>query len=164
MGSVTTKTVMNGFRKSNISSESQKAAIAKEDDTFKELDEETDNLCSIQPGLVSENTDAASFTDVDPEVSNCTATPSDADIVAEMLETKDVNNDNDDEIEIEVEPLYYTERNEILQIIEIMSKFFFLSKDGAIVQSYANHATCIIYHHFAEKSRHTTIRDYLQSL
>ena len=164
MGSVTTKTVMNGFRKSNISSESQKAAIAEEDDTFKELDEETDNLCSIQPGLVSENMDAASFTDVDPEVTSCTAAPSDADIVAEMLETKDVNNDNDDEIEIEDEPLYYTERNEILQIIEIMLKFSFFSKDGAIVQSYANHATRIIYHHFAEKSRHTTIRDYLQSL
>ena len=163
MGSVTTKTVMNGFRKSNISSESQKAAIAEEDDTFKELDEETDNLCSIQPGLVSENMDAASFTDVDPEVTSCTAA-SDADIVAEMLETKDVNNDNDDEIEIEDEPLYYTERNEILQIIEIMLKFSFFSKDGAIVQSYANHATRIIYHHFAEKSRHTTVRDYFQSL
>ena len=54
LGSVTTKTVMNCFRKSNISSESQKAVIAEDDDSFKELDEETDNLCSIQPGLVSE--------------------------------------------------------------------------------------------------------------
>ena len=62
---LTTKTIVNCFRKSKISIESQKAAIAEKDDPFKELEEEFENLCSIQPDLVSENIDAASFTDVD---------------------------------------------------------------------------------------------------
>ena len=38
------------------------------------------------------------------------------------------------------------------------------SKDGAIVQSYANDVARIIDQHFAEKNRPTTIRDYFQSL
>ena len=43
--------------------------------------------------------------------------------------------------------------NELLQIIKTMQKFSLLSKDGAIVQSYANHVARIIDQHFAEKSR-----------
>ena len=50
--------------------------------------------------------------------------------------------------------------NELLQINETMQKFSLLSKDGAIVQSYANHVACIIDQHFSEKSRQTTVRDY----
>ena len=48
----------------------------------------------------------------------------------------------------------------LLQIIETMQKFSLFSKDGAIVQSYANYVACIIDQHFAEKSRSRTVRDY----
>lgn len=65
---VTTKTVVNCFQKSKISSKNQKATIAEGDDPLKELDEETENLHSIQPDLVSEKMGAASFTDIDGEV------------------------------------------------------------------------------------------------
>ena len=43
-------------------------AITEDNDPFKEMDEEFENLRSIQPDLVSENMDAASFTNVDAEV------------------------------------------------------------------------------------------------
>ena len=62
---LTTKTIVNCFRKSKIPIENQKAAIAEKDGPFKELEEEIENLRSIQPDLVSENMDAASFTYVD---------------------------------------------------------------------------------------------------
>ena len=87
--------------------------------------------------------DKASFTDVDAEVLAAQPPPSDAEIVAELLETEDVSNDNSDAIETEDEPVYCTNRNELLQIIETMQKFLF-SKDGTIVQSHANHAARII--------------------
>ena len=90
--------------------------------------------------------------------------PSDAEIVGELLETEDVSNDNDNAIKTEDEPVYCPDRNELLQIIETMQKFSLFSKDGTIVQSYANHVAGIIDQHFAEKSRQTTIRDYFQSL
>ena len=140
---VTTKTVLNGFLKSTISSECQKAIIAEDDDPFKELEEEIENLSSIQPDLISENMDKVSFTDVDAEVLAVQPPPSDAEILAELLETEDVSNDNSDAIETEDEPVYCTNRNELLQIIQTMQKFLF-SKDGTIVQSHANHVARII--------------------
>ena len=83
-----------------------------------------------------------------------------------FLETEDVSNDNDDEIETEDEPVYCPYRNKLLQIIETMQKFslFSFSKDGAIVQCYANHVVHIIDQHLSEKSSQITIRGYFQSL
>ena len=71
--------------------------------------------------------------------------------------------DNDDAIETEDEPMYCPDRNELLQIIDTKQKFSLFSKDGGIVQSYANNAARITDHHFVEKSRQTAIRDYFQS-
>ena len=78
-----TKTVVNCFRKSKILSESQKALIAEDDDPFKELEEEIENLISIQPDIVSENVDAVTFTHVDAEVLVVQLPPSDTEIIAE---------------------------------------------------------------------------------
>ena len=66
--------------------------------------------------------------------------------------------DNDDAIKTEDEPVYCPDRNELLQIIKTMQKFSLFSKDGAIVQSYANHVACIIDQYFAEKSMQTTVK------
>ena len=96
---------MNCFRKFKISSESQKVTIAEDDNPFKELEEKIQNLLSIQPDLVSENMDAAFFTDIDAEVLIVQSQPSDAEIVAELLKMEDVSNDNDDVIETEDEPV-----------------------------------------------------------
>ena len=53
--------------------------------------------------------------------------------MAELLETKDVDIDNDDAIETEEEPVYYHDRNELLQVIKTMLKFSLFSKDCKIV-------------------------------
>ena len=52
--------------------------------------------------------------------------------------------DKDDVVKTENEPVYCLDRRELLQIIETMQKFLLFSKDGAIVQSYANHLARII--------------------
>ena len=49
---VTIKTVVSCSRKSKIVSESQKASVAEDDNAFKELEEVTENLPSIQEDLV----------------------------------------------------------------------------------------------------------------
>ena len=81
--------------------------------------------------------------------------PSDAEIVAELLETKNVSNDNDDAIKTEDEPVYYPTKKEVLQFMETMQKYskYLFSKDDTIVQilllqSYDQH--------FMKKSRQTT--------
>ena len=112
---VMTKTVVNYFRKSKISSESQRAVLAEDNVPFKELKKEF----LFEPVLVSENMDEASFTAVDAEVP-VQPPLSDAEIAAEPLETESVSNDNDDGIETEDEPVYCPDRKELLQIIETM--------------------------------------------
>ena len=112
---VMTKTVVNYFRKSKISSESQRAVLAEDNVPFKELKKEF----LFEPVLVSENMDEASFTAVDAEVP-VQPPLSDAEIAAEPLETESVSNDNDDVIETEDEPVYCPDRKELLQIIETM--------------------------------------------
>ena len=113
---VTTKTVVNYFRKSKISNENQRAVLAEDNDPFKELKKEF----LFEPVLVSENMDEASFTAVDAEVPVVQPPLSDAEIAAEPLETESVSNDNDDAIETEDEPVYCPDRKELLQIIETM--------------------------------------------
>ena len=113
---VTTETVVNCLRESKISSKSKKTAIAEKNDRLKELEEEIENLHSIQPDLVSENNDAASFTDVDSEVLAVQSPPSGAEMVAELLETEDVSNGKDDAIATKDEPVYWPDRNELLKI------------------------------------------------
>ena len=100
-----------------MSRESQKAVIAEDNHPFKEMEEEIENISSIQPDLVSESMDAASFNHVDAEVVIVHPLPSDAEIVGELLETEDGSTDNDDAIKTEDEPVYFPGRNKLLQIL-----------------------------------------------
>ena len=127
-------------------SESQKATRTEEDDLFKKLEEEINNLRSIQPDLVSDNMNEASFAEVDAEVLAVQLPPFEAETVAELLGTEDVSNDNDDAIETEEKPVYFHNRNKLLQIVEPMQKFSLFSKDDVVVRSYANHVATIIDH------------------
>ena len=127
-------------------SESQKATRTEEDDLFKKLEEEINNLRSIQPDLVSDNMNEASFAEVDAEVLAVQLPLFEAETVAELLGTEDVSNDNDDAIETEEKPVYFHNRNKLLQIVEPMQKFSLFSKDDVVVRSYANHVATIIGH------------------
>ena len=63
-----TQTIVNCFRKCGISTENQETTTAEDDDPFQELQDEIDNLRSVQPDLIEEDFDATTFADVDAEV------------------------------------------------------------------------------------------------
>ena len=63
----------------------QETAIAEDDDPFRELQDKI-----VQPNLIKEDVDANTFADVDVEVIAVQSPPSDAEIVAELLETEGV--------------------------------------------------------------------------
>ena len=116
------------------------------------MKEKIENIRSIQPHLVSENIDAASFTDIDAEVLAAHSPPSHAEIEAELLEKDDVSNDNNDEMETENKLDYCPDRKELLQIIETIQIFSLFSNNGALVQTCSNYLTRIIDQHVVEKS------------
>ena len=94
---LSTQTTVICFRKSGISTNSQETAIAEEGTAFRELQDEIDNLCSIQPSLIDEDFDATTFADVDTEVIAVQPPPSDAEIVAELSEKEGISDDDDDD-------------------------------------------------------------------
>ena len=66
---VSTETIVNSFRKGRISTANQEAAIADEEDPFKDLQNEIDVSQNLQIDLVREDINVALLTDVDAEVS-----------------------------------------------------------------------------------------------
>ena len=124
------QTIVNCFRKSGISTESQETAIAEDDDPFRELQNEIDDLRYVQPNLIEEYFDATTFADVGDEVIAVQPPPSDAEIVAELLEMEDVSDDDDDYSgEVADEPVKFPDKNELLQVIETLQRFsLFLDK------------------------------------
>ena len=91
---LTTETIVNCFRKAGISAENQDAAIAEEDDPFKDLQDEIDALrINVQPDLIPEDINAASLVDVDAEVSAVQPPPTYAEILADFLETDNISDD-----------------------------------------------------------------------
>ena len=62
------ETIVN-FREAKISTANQEAAVANEDDLFKDLQNEIDVLRNLQPEFVPEDVKEALLTDVDAEVS-----------------------------------------------------------------------------------------------
>ena len=70
---LSTQTIVNCFRKSGISTESQETAIAEDDDPFR-VPFRIDDLSSVQLDLIEEDFDATTFADVDVEVIAATST------------------------------------------------------------------------------------------
>ena len=62
--------------------------------------------------------DAVSFTNFDAKVLALQPPSSDIEIVVELLETENVSNHNNNAIKTEDEPVYYPERNKLLQIVK----------------------------------------------
>ena len=99
-----TKATVNCFCKSGIFIKTQETTIAE--DPFRELQDETDDLRSVQPNLMGEDFDATTFADVDAEVVAVQPPPSDAKIVAGLLQTKGVSDDDYDySVQVADEPV-----------------------------------------------------------
>ena len=80
--------------------------------------------------------------------------PSDAEIVAELLKTEGVSDDGDDYSgEVADEPAKCPDKNELLQVIEILQRFSLFLDKGDTIQSYASS--------IAKKRKKASIRDFL---
>ena len=143
--------------------ESQETAIAEDDDPFRELQDEIDDLRSVQHNLIEEDFYATNFADVDAEVIAVQPPPSDAEIVAELLETEDISDDDDDYYSGEVadEPVKCPNKNQLLQVIETLQRFSLFLDKGDTIQSYASRIESQVDQHFAKKKKSASIRDFL---
>ena len=131
----TTETIVNCFRQVGTSAENQNAAISEEDDPFKDLQDEIDALLTVQPDLIPEVINAASLVDVDAEVSAVQQSPTDAEILADFLETDNISADEsvDDSDDVEDVPMECPGKNRLLHALELFQKFSLFAADGGTV-------------------------------
>ena len=149
-----TQTMVNCFQKSGISTESQETAIAENGDPFRELQDEIDDLRSVQPDLTKEDFDATTFADVDAEDIAVQPPPSDAKIVAELLEAEGVSDvDGYYSGEIVDEPVKCPDMTELLQVIETLQRFSLFLDKGDTIQSYASRIESQVNQHFVRRRR-----------
>ena len=126
------------------------------------MQDEIDDLRSVQPNLIEEDFDTTTFADVDAEVIVVQPPPSDAEIVAELLETEDVSDDDDDySREVADEPVKCPDKIELLQVIETLQRFSLFLDKGDTIQSYASRIENQFDQHFAKKKKQASIRDFL---
>ena len=158
---LSTQTIVNCFRKSGISIESQETAIAEHDDPFRESQVEIGDLPSVQPYLIEDDFDATTFADVDAEVIAVQPPPADAEIVAELLETEGISDDDDHYSgEVADEPVKCPDKNELLQVIETLQRFSLFLDKGDTIQSYTSRIESQVDQHFAKKKQ-ASIRNIL---
>ena len=91
---VSKATIVNCFRKSKISEKDQKNAVNDEDDPFKEMSEELQNLREKDSSLVPENLTAEDFASMDDVVVSTASHLTDNEILLEALQP-DTNEEED---------------------------------------------------------------------
>ena len=96
---VSKETMVNCFKKSNISQSNQQAAVNDDDNQFKSLQEDLEKLHELDNDAIQPNLSAESFADLDSEVVTSASFSNDDDINAEViaLENEGSKYDQDDE-------------------------------------------------------------------
>ena len=121
---VSKETIQNCFRCAGISLETQADAIEDNDDPFKSLQSDMDELKLLDPTLVPDGTTAEDFTDADQTLSVAeSATTDDDEILNHYRESCsiDVTSDNDDEESSEEPgPPQRPARSEIFVALELL--------------------------------------------
>ena len=137
--------IVNSFRKSGISTESQETVIVEDVDPFQELQDEIDDLRSVQSNLIEEDFDATTFANVDAQVIAVQPPPSDAEIVAELLVMEGVSGDDDScSSEVSNDPVKYPDKNELLQVRETLQRFSLFLVKRDTIQSYASRIDLLV--------------------
>ena len=92
---VSKETILNCFKKSNISQSNQQAAVNDDDDPFKSLQEDLEKLHELDNDAIQPNLSAESFADLDSEVVTSASFSNDDDV--EVIEGENENNQDDEE-------------------------------------------------------------------
>ena len=98
---------------------------------------------------------AASLDDVDAEVSAIQPPPTDAEILADFLETGNISDDElvDDSDNVEDVPMECPGKNELLHALELFQKFSLFAVDGDTVQSNCFKLERNIDNHFSRQEK-----------
>ena len=122
---VSQTTIVNCFKKAEISEKDQTIAINGEDDPFKEINESLKESQEKEPSLVPENMTAEGFATVDDAVITTSSTLTDEEILQEATQTE---NDEVEEIEDDDEELVAPSTRDVENSLEILKNLSLFSE------------------------------------
>ena len=157
---VSKATIVNCFRKSKISEKDQKNAVNDEDDPFKEMSEELQNLREKDSSLVPENLTAEDFASMDDVVVSTASHLTDNEILLEALQP-DTNEEGDilDDDE-ELEKPNKTDVEASIQILKNVS--LFSEKRGNQMQDLISKFETLLLQEKLEKCKQAAIPDFFK--
>ena len=118
---VSKETIVNCFKKSNISQSNQQAAVNDDDDPFKSLQEDLEKLHELDNDAIQPNLSAESFADLDCEVATSGSFSNDDDIIVEVIEGENEESEDDQDDEESMPPTHPS-TNEVEDALETLQK------------------------------------------
>ena len=130
------KTIVECSRKAGISPESQSSAVNDDDDPFKDIEIENDTQHDLD-ALVADDAKAQELVSVDAEVETSSPSPTEAEIVAEILGEGEEQDDGDEDevVEVDDDPLLPPSTYSVGNAIETISKFRLFYEDDKLRRS-----------------------------
>ena len=152
--------IVNCFRKENISESSQSDAVNDEDDAFKELNEDLDELRNKDPSLVPEEITAEILTATDDDVVTTASLITDEEILEEVNQEntgEDVLEVPDDELDEEV----FTPTIEVENALEVLHNLsLFSDKRGNEMQDLVHKFQSLVCRDKLEKKKQSSILNF----
>ena len=165
---VTPGTINNCFRAAGISHQSQESTLSDDDDPFKTLAEEINNLKERVPELAPENVTAGIVVECDHDAATFEADPlTDEDILSEFNHSADANEEEEEEMDedetvIVDEPPKPPTQCELRHAIGVLNTFSFFADDAHLdnLRKSTRNISQIIDQSFSNAKRQQVITNY----
>ena len=126
---VSKETIVNCFKKSNISQSNQQAAVNDDDDPFKSLEEDLEKLHALDNDAIQPNLSPESFADLDSEVVTSALFSNDDDTIVEVIKVENEESEDDQDNEESMLPTRPS-TNEVEDALETLQDLPMFSTRG----------------------------------
>ena len=156
---VSKETIVNCFKKSNISQSNQQAAVNDDDDPFKSLQEDLEKLHELDNDAIQPNLSAESFADLDSEVVTSASFSNDDDIIAEVIEGENEESEDDQDDE-ESTPPTRPSTNEVEDALETLQDLSLFSTRGDEIRSLVLNMESLLVRERIDNLKQSVVTDF----
>ena len=156
---VSKKTIVNCFKKSNISQSNQQAAVNNDDDPFKSLQEDLEKLHELDNDAIQPNLSAESFADLDSEVVTSASFSNDDDIIAEVTEGENEESEDDQDNE-ESTPPTSPSTNEVEDALETLQDLSMFSTRRDEIRSLVLNMESLLVRERIDNLKQSVVTDF----
>ena len=158
---VSKETIVNCFKKSNISQSNQQAAVSVDGDPFKRLQEDLEKLHELGNGAIQPNLSAESFVDLDSEVLKSASFSNDDDIIAEIIEGENEESEDDQDDE-ESTPPARPSTNEVEGALETLQDLSMFSTRGDEIHSLVLNMESLLVRERIDNLKQSVVTDFFK--